>query len=124
MGGTPETKEIRMFLPTPTNILNGPVRDIINEKIRGIGEVDRIERMDGGGLSLTVSLLGEDAPMTVSMRSADIASDNSGVSPRGLSADRPWLNNLLRDFVEGHPFPLPADAPVWLARAVKPFLLA
>lgn len=112
------------LLPTPTNILNGPVRGIINRKIEDIGEVERIERMDGGGLSLTVRLLGEEAPMTVSMRSADFTPDSSGVAPRGLSADRPWLNNLLRNLVEGRVFPLPEDAPVGLAKLVAPFLLA
>ena len=89
------------------SILNsGPVLGAINKKIEKYGAVKKINKNDDG-YRISCTLAGTNEDIEIAIKEIVLSEDKNTFSLSGLSADKVWLDNALKDFVEGKNIPLP-----------------
>ena len=89
------------------SILNsGPVLGAINKKIEKYGAVKKIDKNDNG-YRISFALAGTNEDIELAITEIVLSEDKKTFSLCGLSADKVWLDNALKDFVEGKNIPLP-----------------
>lgn len=89
------------------SLLNStPVLSAINRKLEKYGEVKKIDKNDEG-YHISFSLAGTNEDIELTIKEIVLSGDKKTFSLQGLSADKTWLDNILKDFVEGKLIPLP-----------------
>ena len=89
------------------SILNsGPVLGAINKKIEKYGTVKKVNKNDNG-YRIRFTLAGTNEDIELAIKEIVISEDKKAFSLCGLSSDKMWLDNALKDFVEGKLIPLP-----------------
>ena len=89
------------------SILNsGPVLGAINKKLSKYGEVKSVSKNDEC-YHICFCLAGTNEHIEISIKKIVLAEDKKTFSLYGLSSDKVWLDNALKDFVEGKHIPLP-----------------
>ena len=106
-----------MFNAAKDAIAGKSAQLFLNERLARYGKIQRL-RIDSGKKQMEVVCLldGEPAPITVSVGSYAVH-DDGGKKTIELSrctCSRPWLQNLIADYVEGRRFELPG----WAASAL------
>ncbi|HEY4281685.1 MAG TPA: hypothetical protein VGM62_01390 [Chthoniobacterales bacterium] len=88
-------------------------RVAINTKLRGIGEITELS-IDTKKKSLRarVELVGENEPIQIEILKYHLQNDASGMqfTIDDATASREWMNVVLREFLIGQRFPVPAKA--------------
>ena len=88
------------------------IKSVLNKKLVGIGEVleFQIDPQARTG-RFKVRLAGEQLPCTVTIGEYQFRreGDQAWITLNLLTADREWLHNLLKRFVLGKTFEIPAD---------------
>ena len=91
------------------SLLNSqPVLSAINRKLEKYGEVKKIDKNDDG-YRISFSLAGTNNDIELAIKEIVVSDDKKNFSLYGLSSDTLWLNNILKDFVEGKLIPLPEN---------------
>ena len=102
-----------LFQRTKDATVGIAARAAINSKLRGIGEVTelKIDTHDKTILA-QLNLIGENEPVVVRVTEYRLHTGNGGprVTIEGATASREWLTVVLRQFVIGKTFPIPAKA--------------
>ena len=89
------------------SILNsGPVLSAINKKLSKYGEVKSVSKNDDY-YHISFCLAGTVEHIEISIKEIVLSEDKKTFSLHGLSSDKMWLDNALKDFVEGKLIPLP-----------------
>lgn len=102
-----------MFTAAKDALTSATAKKFLSRRIARYGTVQDL-RIDSRQKRLLVvcELLGEPGPITVEVVHYAIEQDESSAYLRPLSCrcDRPWITNLLEDYVQGERFELPAWA--------------
>ena len=89
------------------SILNsGSVLGAINKKFEKYGVVKKINKNDDG-YRISFTLAGTNEGIELAIKEIVLSEDKKTFSLCGLSADKIWLDNVLRDFVDGKLISLP-----------------
>jgi hypothetical protein len=85
----------------------------INTRLRGIGEVSELSiDTQNKRVRLRLELAGETEPIAIDVTQYRLRSGDKGarLTIEAATASRPWLDTVLREFVIGETFPIPAKA--------------
>ena len=89
------------------SLLNSsPVLSAINRKLEKYGVVKKIDKNDDG-YRISFSLAGTSEDIELAMKEIVLSDDKKTFAICGLSADKTWLDNALKDFVDGKLISLP-----------------
>lgn len=106
-----------MFSAAKDAMASRAAQAYINNRIARYGELQEL-RIDSRGRTMegTCLLHGEKSPITVHVDRYDISERGGAkfLTVHQCRCERPWLQNLLRDFVEGRSVELPS----WAASAL------
>ena len=95
-----------LVLITNSLLNSQPVLSAINRKLKKYGEVKKINKNDDG-YCISFCLAGTNEDIELTIKEIVLSGDKKTFSLQGLSADKTWLDNILKDFVEGKLIPLP-----------------
>ncbi len=87
-------------------INSGPVLGVINKKLEKYGTVKNINK-NSDGYCIRFCLTGTTEDIKITIKEIVLSEDKKAFSLCGLSADKVWLDNALKDFVAGKNIPLP-----------------
>lgn len=106
-----------MFTAAKDAMTGKAAQAFINERMAPYGKVERL-KIDSKARRIEASCLlhGETAPISVVVGRYEIETTGgaSMVRLHECTCSKPWMQNLLRDFAERRPFPLPS----WVAAAL------
>lgn len=94
---------------------SGPVKAMINKKIAEYATFESFDLDDEKGLTIVITLLGEQERTAIRVGDLKFSDDDRAVIPSRLDTNKPWLRNLLKNFVDGKQFPLPEEAGIGVA---------
>lgn len=106
-----------MFRAAKDAIAAKAAQTYINEKLARYAEVQRLHILSGEGkMEVVCKLHGESEPISVEIGRYAIEGHGNEKMLRlaDCRCERPWVQNLLTDFVEHRSFPLPS----WAAAAL------
>ena len=107
------TQLLTMFTAAKDSMASSAARAFVNQRIVRYGQLNEL-RIDSRSKSITAtgSLHGDGVPITVHVAKYMIedAGAKKFIRLTGCTGSRPWLQNLLADFVEQRRIELPAWA--------------
>lgn len=98
----------------------GTVRVMINLLLKRYAQLEDL-RISDDGVRAAVRMLGETDTIDVHVGDVEFSEDGTAVILRQLASNRPWLDNLMQDFVEGRTIPLSPEAAAGMA-LLKPLV--